>query len=312
MSDTPNTTEQSGADLENFDVSAVIAKHAPALLGEEAPKTEAAPPPAPEAPKVEEKPPEDLSLRARQLATLARREAEMKSKEESFEKQLEAKAAAVREELKAMFRNDPVAFAKELGVEELDKIANQYVAAKLGDDAPIELRMRAMEAKWQQENAALRKQIDDQKEAAKSAASQAAHATKVEAVEKEILSLVGQVPTDLPNLGVSASDDPEGTAHLIAETMAHVINETGRWPSVREVAAAVEEELAATVAKFTGTTKTAKQAPIATQRVTERETPSTLSNADAATRPDRQPEGLLDTDEYIKRAVEAARQRGYR
>lgn len=309
MADETTTANDTGPEI---DIEAIVAKHSiivqdEAKAEDQPQETEAAEPPKEE----EAKPPQEEPLRARQLAAIARREKELKAKEAELEKKLEERLQQKVQELQSKLTLDPAAYLTELGVKSPGGLANQLVAAELGEDAPVETRLKAMEARYQAQLAALQKQIESQREEAMSASQRASLEARANAAEKEIESFVKSPPEDLRFVHTLASDDAEEAQMLIARTMADVVNKRGVWPSVQEVAKAINEQMERDWLRFQPKSVTAEQTTQATTEGKTRQSPKTLSNADTATRPAPEPEGLLSAEEYQRRGIAVLQKHGF-
>lgn len=317
----PGLAATEGADgaSDDFDAGSVIDKFASQLLVEkaepEAPTApeaapaeaeSAAPPePAAEEPKAEEQPKEQ-PLSAKRLAALARKEAELAAARESIDKQVSDAVEKAKSELRESFLRNPLKFVRDTNVprERLGQVALLLQAEELGEDAPPEVRTQLQLLQMQAELEAL-KQPKEPKEQGENEPTPEFRA-QVAVTDREIQSVVKDVPSELPFLAEEAAEDPEGTYQALCAIAAPMIK-AGQWPSAREIARALNDQLRsdyerlARAAQRSQSASSTQPSPSA-----KRDTPTTLSDADVTPRASKGPPVLEDTEEYIRRAIAVA------
>lgn len=307
---------------DGFDLSAALAKYADQLVKTPAsseappPPAAAAPPPAApsQAPAAAAPPPpqapeqsEETQLRSRELVILARKQAELDQARAQLPKQVEAAKAQAIEELRAQFTRNPRQFARTVGLkpDQLSTIGTLYLGEALGDEAPDDVKQKLQMYELQSELEAIKQDRTAQREEAKEAVP--AHViARANATEAEIEAFVADVPAELPFLALEAKENPREAMEALCQIAIPLANEAylrgGRWPTAREVARLLNDELARNyerLSRAAGKPAT----PASTQAPAPSAQAPTLSDADLTARPDRQPEGLLSDDEYVNRAI---------
>jgi hypothetical protein len=277
---------------------------------------------------VPEAKPEEPTLRAKQLAALARVEMEARQAKEQYEaklRELEQKPkepAAPRveslEELRELFEIDPDAALASLNITDKSSIAARLMYGALGEDAPAELKQDMANRRRDAELAAIKRKLEKRDIDGKDVQNKAVFAARVEATDRELSSFVQSVPADMRFLAAEARTNPAELYQGLC-TIAATHIQAGKFPSAREVAQALETQLEADYARLsravTGTTTTAT--PPATQSAPVKSPPSTLetlSDADTRGRPGLgdQPtrEQLEDPEYWVERAKSKLRALG--
>ena len=339
--------DEGGVDVP-VDTAAIIAKYAPSLTADPAAPPPAAPAPETPAPTpvaqaaaqvaaapvltppaVDTPPatppapaPEEPTLRARQLANLARLEAEARQAKEQYEaklKQLEtgpAKPAlpASMEELREQFEIDPDAALAALGFDDRSPIATRLMYKALGADAPPELQKEMEQRRINAELAVLKRKIEKRDKDAGDVHQQAVFAARIEATDRELSSFAHAVPTEMCFLAAQSRESPKEVYDaLVQVATAHI--KAGKFPSSRECAQAIEDQLAADYARLSKATQAAPP-PAPTPAPTQSPTRpmETLNDADTRARPGTgdQPtaEQLNDPEYWTNRALQKLKAMG--
>src|SRR5690606_904208 len=332
MADTPtqapaDVADEAGAD--NFDSSAIIEKFASQLIPTgEAPAPEAAAPaeaapPAEEAPvqeevKAEDPPPAEeptpeQSLSAKRLAALARKEAQLAAKEAELEKRVQEAAARERETLAKKFVQNPIKFVRDAGIprERLGHVATLLMGEELGEEASPEVQAQLRQLEYEARLAALEESREKPKEEGEKELTPEFRA-QVIVTDREIKSIVKDTPSDMPFLAEEAQADPEGTLEALYMIAAPLIR-SGTWPSARDVARALNDQLRSDYERLARAAQRAKQSASSTQPPpnAKKETPTALSDADVSPRRSTQPEPAYDDAEaFIQRALRRAQEMG--
>lgn len=300
------------------DVDAIVAKwqgNADNPLFKEGPATEPAveSAPAPEAPAPAEAAPESAPpLTSKQLSLLAEKEAELLVRR----RELDAKERAFQEQhssleaLRARLREQPAAVLRELGMSDLGALAGQLWAEELGDAAPPEFRQKVNERVQASKQKEVEQRIAELEKKAQQAASEAAFQAKVQYLDREINEFRREVPQDLKFLKRLATASPDEAYQQMTYVAAHAVN-NGQWPSAREIARALDDQLRAEWERLRPDDLPAPTQPPATPEGQRKLTP-TISSADTAETPDRtSAEGkLMPDDYYIQRGARIAQQLG--
>lgn len=332
-------TSEAGADP-GVDLDAIVAKFQPqieatkvaaqdALLAgvitgapsaaSPAPAPAAAPAPPPDAPA-----PEVPALRARQLAALARMEAENRALKEQLESRLaeldqKPKAPTVSsiDELRQLALTDPSALAQALGVPDVPGFAAQLLYGSLGDDAPPELKKELADRQRDAELAAIKAQLRQREQAEADTLKKAQQIARADATERELIAFAQAVPQDLPFLGEEARTD----SNAVVEGMCHIAASfirAGKYPSARECAQLLEEQLRSDYERLSRAVKTPPAATAAASTPAPTQSPAsplgTLNDADTRGRSPSsgQPADASDPRAFLERAAAVARGAGYR
>lgn len=287
-----------------------------------APAAAETPPPAAE-PKAEEP-----TLRAKQLAAVARLEMEARQVKEQYEAKLreleskpkepEAPKLGSLDELRELFEIDPEAALAALKIQDKSGIATRLMYGVLGEDAPPELKKDMADRRRDAEVAAIKRKLEQREREGQDVHQKAVFAARVEATDRELQSFVQAIPADMRFLAAEARDNPaELYQGLCTVAATHI--QAGKFPSAREVAQALENQLAADYARLSRAVTPAGQAasPPASQPAPAQSPPramETLSDADTRGRPGLgdQPtkEQLADPDYWTERAMAKLRALG--
>lgn len=334
---------QDGAD-DTFDLSSVLAKYEgdqpvqeagePAAPSAEPPPAAAAPAPAAQAPAdlvpgrsplvqaaaqlTGQQPPAEqpkaedpVELQARTLAILTRKQAEFDQARAQLDQRVADARTAAIEEVKRLFVQNPRAFVRTVGLkpDQLGQVGTLFLGESLGDDAPDDVKQKLQMYELQSQLDAIKQDKETQREQEGSKLPPHVIA-RAQAVEAEIEAFVEDVPAELRFLAHEAKDNPREALEALCQIAIPLANkayrEGGRWPTAREVARQLNDQLARDYERLS---RAAGQAPaVPPARTTQAPTPSTqapptLSDADLTARPDRKPEGLLTDEEYVTRAL---------
>lgn len=334
--------DEPGQDIP-VDVGAIVAKYqsqltAPDPVASEQAPTEgiatpsvtppAAEPPAPAAEAAPEQPKaEEPTLRARQLAALARIEAEARQAKEQYEAKLReleqtpkepaVKPPASLDEFRELLELDPDAALASIGITDKDSVAVRLMYKALGAEAPPEVQADIEKRRTQAELAALRRKVEKQEQTSKEALQQAALAARADATDRELASFAKAVPSDFKFLAAEAAQNAKEVYDGLCTIAASQFNATGQFPSARDVAQVLEKQLEADYARLSRAINGAP--PPAAQPAPAQSPPSTLetlSDADTRGRPglgeQPSPEELADPEYWIRRATAKLTQLGYR
>ena len=332
------TADAAGSDLPGFDVNAIIAKHAAALvIDKDVPppttETPAAPPAAqpaatvadtgvtaetPPAEKAPEPKAED-TLAAKRLAALARKEAELEAQKAALaaekgdvSKQVEAAVEKARTELADAFLKNPLKFVRDakVPVDRLDKVATLLLGAQLGDDADPQTKIALKQLELEMELEGI-KQKQEKPEPKTEKEPPVEFQIRREMKDQEIANFTGEIPaSEFPFLSAEAKEDRPGVYRALCSIYMPYLN-TGEWPSVQTVARQLETQLRSEYERLDRVVK-AQQTASSTQPPPSaaREAPKTLSDADLSRRPAKEPERVLTDAEYHQRAIEMAGRMG--
>ena len=338
------TADGAGADLPGFDVSAIIAKHAAALVIDKdappAPTTPetppAASPPAPVAsaapdagqaptdagaPPTPPEPKAEDTLAAKRLAALARKEAELEAQKAALaaekgdvSKQVEAAVEKAKAELRDAFLRNPIKFVRDakVPVDRLDKVATLLLGAQIGDDADPQTKLSLKQLEQDIELEEIKQKLaKPEPETAK--APPVEFAIRREMADKAIADFTGEVPaSEFPFLSAEAKEDRPGTYRALCSIYIPYLElPPDQWPSVQTVARQLETQLRSEYERLDRVVK-AQQTASSTQPTpsAQREAPKTLSDADLSRRPAKEPERVLSDAEYHQRAIELAGRMG--
>lgn len=234
---------------------AEVAKAAPAAIIAGGPASPA--PEAPAAPAADAQTPAPVEhldqppLRAKQLAALARMEAEARAlkdeyeaKLKSLEKPADKPVASSIEELRRLALIDPEAAVKALGIDDPSGFASQLFYGSLGEDAPPELKKEIADRRRDAELAALKQQIAKQQEDAREQLTRAQREAQVVATDRELSQFAKTVPPELTFLADQARSEPDAVYEGLCTIAASFI-QAGRFPSARECAELFEQQLSA-------------------------------------------------------------------
>jgi len=335
MSDTTaveGAADGAGQDLPGFDVAAIIAKHSAQLLTSSEPAPAETPPPAalpaaqPAAPVAdaggttlpEQKAPEPQKTEpqaekvAKRLAALARQQAEAEAAKASVAEQVAKATEQAKAELRDAFLRNPIKFIKDAGVpaDKVSRVATLLLGHELGDDAPAETKVQLKQLEQDMELESIKQTLKAKSEAEKEPKADPVIQYRLAETDRALSSFVDAVPAELPFLAAEAKEDPDGTYQALCAIYAPYAR-AGKWPDVREVARQLDTQLRSDYERLDRAAK-AQQSASSTTTTTSvpQETPKTLSDADLNRRPNRQPEGLLEADEYVQRAIAKAQQMG--
>lgn len=339
--------DEGGVDVA-VDVNAVIAKFQSQLTAQEAtPSPEAVPDgstpssaalptpvaqaaaaaaaPAPETPAAETPKAEEPTLRARQLAALARIEEEARAAKAHYEeltRKLEqkpqepaVKPPASLDEFRELLELDPDAAFASIGVSDKNSVAVRLMYAALGEDAPPEVKAEIEKKRMQAELAALKRKVDKQDKGSQDALHQAAYAARVEATDRELSSFAQAVPSEFKFLAAEASQNAAEVYQGLCTIAASQI-QAGKFLSAREAAQVLETQLAADYARLS---RAVNPAPPPTSQPAPAQSPprtmETLSDADTRGRPglSDQPtaQELTDPEYWVRKAEAKLKALGY-
>jgi hypothetical protein len=249
-----------GQDLPNFDIGAIVAKHAAALITSAEPtpaaETQAAapatppPPAAVEPAKVEPPPAEELPA-AKRLAALARHQAEVEAQKavlatekEGLTKQVAAEVEKAKAELRDAFLRNPLKFVRDTGVprERLGKVATLLLGEEMGEDADPNTRIQLKQLELEMELEGI-KQKQSKPEPETEKAPPVEFQIRREMADKSIADFTGEVPvSEYPFLAAEAKEDRAGVYRALCSIYIPHMN-AGTWPSVQTVARQLETQL---------------------------------------------------------------------
>jgi hypothetical protein len=273
-------------------------------------------PPAPTA--------DEPTLRARQLAALSRMEEEARATKAAYEARLkeleqiprEPQAPSNLDDFRDMFLADPDAALAALGIDDRNTVAVQLMHKQLGADLPPELQNKIAQRRTEAELAAIKRKLEKREQDGQSAHQTAAYHARVEATDRELQSFTKSVPADMRFLAAEARENPDAVYQGLCTVAASHIK-AGKFPSAREVAKALEDQLAADFARLSRAVGQAPTTPASQPAPTppQPSTMGTLSDADTRGRlagDEPSAEQVADPDYWIKRGEAKLRQLGYR
>lgn len=244
---------------------------------------------------------------APRLQKLMEREAAAVAREQALKAQ-EAELASIRaqkaelEAAKARFLANPTDYLRKLAPElKPADLAKALWYESLGDDAPIEHRVKKTERAAQQTVEELRAEI----EAERQRHSQAEEDAKMEAAHHQYVgalkSIATAVPDEYPLVKAFSSQDPERvTRGLYRMAQKHARATNGEVATPSQCAAMLQKELAGLQAALT---PTAPAAPPPSKAAPG--TPSSLRNAHSSVQTPKS--AAMTEDEKFEAALEAAR-----
>lgn len=227
--------------------------------------------------------PEVAEPRSTQLAALARKERELRERDEAL-KQREAALAQAKPEPAPDKPQSPL---DALGLSREDIIALAMVE-QLGEDAPPDVALRAERAKQEIRLKELEQKLQKPVEDPKTDTQDPAFAAVVAVKESEVHSFVDTgVPSDYAMVSALAKEEPMDAKKGIAEIIGLRYQKDGVWISASAAAQILEDAFQDEYEKlqrWNGHTKAASKTttPAGDDRQSE-----TLSDADVATTPDR-------------------------
>lgn len=233
-------------------------------------------------------------LRSKQLAAIARREREIREREEA----LKAKEAAPKAEPQKAPEFDIASIQDPL---DLQAVA---IYMELRDDSPAEVLDRVNQLKYEQRLARIESQSTSPQPNEDDIRKRVAEETILTMKINEIHSVVDSgIPSDYGLVAAEAQEDPEEVKSAIANYMDAVRQAEGRWCSPLEAVKAINDELMAYAEKldrYRGVTPAkAETKPVGAR--TPNEAP--LSNAELSSTPDRVTEDLeMDVEKRIAMA----------
>jgi hypothetical protein len=309
------------AAAQDAQLSGIIAG-APTTRVEPPPGAPAAAPPAgqPAPPKAPEA--EPPVLRARQLAALARMEAENRALKEQLEARLaeldqkpKAPVAASVEELQQLALTDPAALARALNIEDAPGFAAQLLYGALGDDAPPELKKELADKQRDAKLAALEARLRQRDQEADKTLQKAQQAARADATDRELFAFAKAVPEELPFLAEESRTNSEAVYEGMCHIAASFIG-AGKYPSARECAQLFEDQLRSDYERLSRAVKS-PAAPAAASTSAPSQSPAsplgTLNDADTRGRPlAGQPADADDPRAFLERARSVAQSAGYR
>ncbi len=285
-------------DPDYVDLEAVAAKWTAEERGE--------PAPAPVQPQITEPTPEEKPS-AKQLATLAKLDAEIREREMRLaarEKEQADRLAALEEEL----RGDPLGVLERYGHDPI-LTANTAYSRELGDEAPEEFKKKAAEDALMRRLDRLEKQQSNREKEWAEQREKATWDAQCAQLDREIQSLITDVPEQHAALKTIASANPSRAYDDAAQVAAAVYSKLGRLPSAKEVIDALESAYDEDRRLWSGAPPS-KPTPAATESsATRQRNASALSDADAANKPDRSPPSKLTDEDYIRAGMKAWEER---
>lgn len=273
-------------------------------------------PAAPAAPVAAVPPPiqAEETPRAKTLAALARKEAELREWEGRLKAQ-EAPAApkpSSLEDLASLARSDRKSFLKQFGIDDPTAFAADLMLEDLGADAPADLKQGLQTRRDQAELKATQARIAEIERMAKEAPVKAMQAARVEATDRELSAFAHSVPAELTYLAGFAKENPqevyESLCHVAA---AHI--QAGKFISATEAGRLVEAQLKTEHERFQRIAQPpAPATPAPTAPTGPTRTPA-LSDTEVRGRADRgQSSEAKDREYYIQRALQVAAAHGLR
>lgn len=236
---------------------------------------------------------------AARLAEAAKAERARVSERKAWEEQ-QAKALADREQsLVNELLNDPQGFIKKynLSDKQLDVIGANFYAAVLGENTPDSIREKIQGSSVESRFRALEEQNKQLKEQLLAEMQQQQQQAEAKAVLAKYEGFLGSVPANLPYL---AATDSGEALQAMAQVADHIWISEGRMPEPGEVAQLIENQLAETIARYSGIgTKNVEQPPPVTSAKPQNK-PQTLTETISADR--AQPESL-DEEARIRQAT---------
>ena len=251
-------------------------------------------------PPAAESQPNTASPQSSQILALARREKALRDSEKArkdWEKEVEQR---IRQQIEAEFKEratlDPADFYKGLGIESYNPIAERLVEAQLGDKAPEELRQRTALAQMRAEAARTKKLLDDFRKEQE----QRNLESQRQAYVAELDGFLQAAPsTDLPYLKHEFEQDPSAALSAMQTAAGHMIHSTGRIPTAREVAKALETELDQIATRYANISKkTSSQPQTGAHTEDNSGQPTTLTGIQHSTKSAKSSE--FDSEEIIK------------
>lgn len=274
--------------------------------------------PAPAAPPAAAPVDDEPTLRAKQIAAIAKVEAEARLAKEQYEakiRELEAKPKEPQgpkvdslEDLRELFEIDPEAALAALKITDKSGIAARLMYGALGEDAPAELKRDMADRRRDAELAAMKRKLEQRDQKDGDVHHKAVFAARVEATDRELSGFAQAVPPEMRFLAAEARDNPAEVYQALCNVAAtHV--QAGKFPSAREVAQSIEDRLAADYARLSkAVSGTAASPPASTPAPAQSppRTMETLNDADTRGRPGLgdQPtqEQLADPEYWVERA----------
>lgn len=232
-------------------IKAAVAKAEAAAAGEPAPVVEEVPatevvseatePPPTQETQAPDPQAETQELRSKQLAALARRDRELREREEAL-KSREAQTAP------------PEPQQATLDVTKIkDPLDLQAYAIHLefGDDAPQEIKDKVARLQYEQRLNTIESSPPSALPSEDDIRQRVQQETMVALKINEVHSTVDSgISSDYALLAAEAKEDPQAVKQEIAAYMDTVFNSEGRWCSVNEAVKAINDEMLAVAAKY--------------------------------------------------------------
>lgn len=190
-------------------------------------------------------------LKAKQLAAMARKEEELrveKTRLEGLQKQLDGSTASI-EDFKKLLLKDPAKALELAGTKDFASIASQLWFKELGDDAPAEFKKQLHDKSTAARIEALEKRLQAKEEEQTKATDKIYQDIWVHSLDRDLKTLVQNIPEDLRYLNAIAEDDPEEAYEALATATANLI-QAGQTPTAREAAEAYNKQLEAELNRF--------------------------------------------------------------
>jgi hypothetical protein len=203
--------------------------------------------PSEKLPEVKEEPVVQVSP---QLALLAKKEKSLREREAAVEtrvkEEVERQVKEALESLRLEASQNPKEYLKKLGFERPVDVAADIYYDELGDDAPAEFK-----AKKQQIQA--NKQLAEMKRLVAEFEHKQAEAQSVKERDVYISQLNGYLQASLegqPYLAAEYEDDPLGTLDAMMQAAANMIGSSGKVPSAKDVAEALNAEISKLATRY--------------------------------------------------------------
>lgn len=274
-------------------IDSVIAKFEAGEFAEEAPATEeekteaqsstdespTGEPVEVEPGSTDEPPVEDQPLRAKQLAAIARKEAELQEREAALKATTEN---VDLESYKEALRQDTYKELAKLGLEKNTDLATQIWYGELGEDPPTELKSKLQNQSVRNEIQSLKQELEQFKSQSQEAITTAALRVEADRIEEQIQRFVDAVPEDLRFVHKLAEDNSQEAFEALVQTTANIYKNQGKLPTPQEVAKLIDTEMQKDWERFSSIQPKSEDTPTNTE-----ETP-TISTKEKGEKPKRE------------------------
>jgi len=239
------------------------------------------------------------------VLALARREKELRGREESLSAQIEQGVKDQFRQMESLLVTDPVAFLSQAGVdpEKNTEIAELLLYAALGEDAPDAYKERHAELQRDIKMQSLEQRQADWE---KKQTDQAQQARDQAAYSKYMGELHGYLdaikPEDYTYLSTKVQREPDVCRQWMENAANYLFEQTGNPPTAKDVAQAIEAELERSIAPYLQSTGQRKQSGVPQTQTTRQTLSNNMAGSTSATSATEPPPDVDEAEWYLEQA----------